>query len=638
MKMCSLASLSSGGGTLTFSCLCFLFGLVATAQAQVEISLGSFETRQHKLQGEVVLLSDSVFEVRNMEYDGLGPDAYFWADTSSTPSAVTGFRLLDGSPSNGCGQTTLPPGSGRTFRVEFPDGTTIYDIVGGSISVWCEAFSANFGEVVVDQTLLEASSTLPSLDAGEGPALECAATGQDPEGPEEVSLGNFETRQHKLQGEVVLLSDSVFEVRNMEYDGLGPDAYFWADTSSTPSAVTGFRLLDGSPSNGCGQTTLPPGSGRTFRVEFPDGTTIYDIVGGSISVWCEAFSANFGEVIVDQTLLEAYNTLPSLDAGEGPALECAEQKPSITSTPPMYNCEELTPDFQVRWKVVEGGSEIAFELIARIEDDEYMSFGVSGSATAAEMIGGDVVVADWFNGGARATDYFMESKGPCTFREGVCSDASAGGTNDIASNSVSGERDDERGLTLIRYRRSTTAPSDTETTVEGVVLDHVMPVTPGALTPLIWALGSVDLDKGLPFYHRLGVSVDLLQWELGRSPAVDNCMPLDATNDQEDVSDTPTDENGNVVPFFRPTLTNVEEFRATIGPSGGERGYSAITNGRAGWGIAWYLNGTKTKLERWGVLPTLFGVHCGFPVLSISPLLYLPRVWPLLLLFANEWI
>ena len=31
-------------------------------------------------------------------------------------------------------------------------------------------------------------------------------------------------------------------------------------------------------------------------------------------------------------------------------------------------------------------------------------------------------------------------------------------------------------------------------TTECVVLDHVMPMTPGALMPLIWSLGSVDLE------------------------------------------------------------------------------------------------------------------------------------------------
>lgn len=80
------------------------------------------------------------------------------------------------------------------------------------------------------------------------------------------------------------------------YDGFAPVVYFWADTSARPTA-TGFRLNDGAPTRGCGVTPLPAADGTmTFRVEFPENRSILDIRGGSISVWCEAFRANFGEV------------------------------------------------------------------------------------------------------------------------------------------------------------------------------------------------------------------------------------------------------------------------------------------------------------------------------------------------------
>jgi hypothetical protein len=32
----------------------------------------------------------------------------------------------------------------------------------------------------------------------------------------------------------------------------------------------------------------------TQRVEFPEGVTIDDYLGGSLSVWCEQFAAKFG--------------------------------------------------------------------------------------------------------------------------------------------------------------------------------------------------------------------------------------------------------------------------------------------------------------------------------------------------------
>ena len=104
------------------------------------------------------------------------------------------------------------------------------------------------------------------------------------------------SRAHRLAGQVVILSERVLEVRGFVYDGQAPAAYFWIDTRSTPSS-DGVILLDGAPTNSCGKDELRAADGsKTYRVEFPEGTSVRDYLGGSISVWCEVASANFGEV------------------------------------------------------------------------------------------------------------------------------------------------------------------------------------------------------------------------------------------------------------------------------------------------------------------------------------------------------
>ena len=529
------------------------------------LTVGSFTTRAHDLEGQVVALSDRVMEVRNFVYDGLGPAAYFWADTNSVPSSG-GFRLLDASPSNSCGKESLPEGRQDTFRFEFPNGMTIHDIVGGSISVWCEAFSANFGEVIVDSPAL---GLLPTAAAGGGPQLECAA----------LTLGSFTNRAHDLAGEVVALSDRVMEVRNFNYDGLGPAAYFWADASAVPSSG-GFRLLDASPSNSCGTERLPEARQDTFRFEFPDGMTIHDIDGGSISVWCEAFSANFGEVVVNTDL--ALASLPAAANGGGPSLECGQAAPSLAPTPPGYNCEELSSDFQVRWRV-ENNNEIKIELIGRIDDDGYMGFGVSGDESRALMVGGDPVVADFFGGQPRARDFYMSDRAQCSVETGVCPDTAGSFSNDIISNSVSGDRQD--GLTLVRFSRPV-VPSNVDDETSGYAVDQAIKVQPGDLTSVIWALGPLDRESGNPFFHSIGFSRDLIQFDFGRRIA-DNCSPLTTEDDDEE----------EIFPFLRPVLKDVTEFHAVIGPSGGDRGYASIALGRTPWGIAWYLNGKLSLSE-----------------------------------------
>ena len=413
--------------------------LHATFTAAAELSLGSFrQPTAHGLSGEVYALSDTVLEVRNFQYDGLGPDAYFWADTGSPTDS--GYLLPD---EVGCGDETLTEGTGQTIRFEFPEGKTLKDFAGGTISVWCDFANQNFGDVMVPD--LSALQTLKVAADGEGPALQCRSSGSS--GVEELDIGTFENTSHQLSGQVVALSDSVLEVRNFRYDGLGPDAYFWADTGRPSSG--GFRLLD---ENECARDRLGQGTGQTIRFEFPEGQTLKDIAGGSISVWCEDFSENFGDVTIPA--MPTLNTLRVAAEGEGPDFVCRDNISALAKTPEGYSCETLNDDYQVRWKVE--GDQINFELLGRIDDGVYMGFGVSGDPSKAEMIGADPVIADFFENEFRARDYYLSSRGQCSENDGACPD-NGPFEDDVLASSVSGEQDGD--LTLIRYSRPLT-PTD----------------------------------------------------------------------------------------------------------------------------------------------------------------------------------
>ncbi|KAL7580488.1 hypothetical protein ACA910_003620 [Epithemia clementina (nom. ined.)] len=343
---------------------------------------------------------------------------------------------------------------------------------------------------------------------------------------------------------------------------------------------------------------------------------------------------------------------------------------SIALTPSSYNCEALAANFQVRWSVdiVNNNDVLNMELLLLEEQDSsldnnnvYMSFGVSGEASRARMVGGDVVVADYWGGTPRAVDYLMSAKDECSsedgvvFDTGVCPEDNAslnGFTNDIAN--VSGVRDTTTGLTLIQYQRPATLVTnvnDLAGSRQETPVDQAIDVTPGVFTTVIWALGLVQADTGYPSFHSIGYSEDLIQFEFGRQPVVDNCVPLvevpvggdddddddgansttsnsttttpppeedsnstlvddDDDDDDDDDSDsaavnnttttpstgvntTTTNNNNNTTnPYVRPVLTNVVEFRATIGPAGGVRGYQAITGGRTPSEdqVAWYIN------------------------------------------------
>jgi Electron transfer DM13 len=134
--------------------------------------------------------------------------------------------LLEAKPSGSCEGTPLDSSANGkiNYRVEFPEGKSIYDIVNGSISVWCRAFDANFGEVIVKESLL-----VGLTDTLDGPALECS-TPPPPPPPStnnptpfstgsELSLGSLTQRYHLVSGEVVIISDRIIEINNFSYDG-----------------------------------------------------------------------------------------------------------------------------------------------------------------------------------------------------------------------------------------------------------------------------------------------------------------------------------------------------------------------------------------------------------------------------------
>jgi Electron transfer DM13 len=217
---------------------------------------------------------------------------------------------------------------------------------------------------------------------------------------EPLFLGSLSSQGHLVSGDVWLLSEKILEIRNFTYDGTAPATYFWLDTSPTPSE-TGMIVQDGFPSLGCALSTsdptLPEALGVSQRVEFPGDLSIFNFLGGSLSVWCVEFSANFGSIVFNETL-------PGPVPSSGAETECADDDsvgiPEMFVTPEGFNCEELNPKeapiggapLQVRWKV--DGDWLDVELVGRLLENEYFGFGVSGFPNErTEMIGADVQIA-----------------------------------------------------------------------------------------------------------------------------------------------------------------------------------------------------------------------------------------------------
>lgn len=182
----------------------------------------------------------------------------------------------------------------------------------------------------------------------------------------------------------------------------------------------------------------------------------------------------------------------------------------------------------------------------------------------------DVAIAYRNGESFEAVDFFMEGRFPCTNGEGVCPDEDLepnSGTNDFSG--VSGESKGD--LTKVLYSRSLTAAD--------AVADR--PISTSGPTFITWALGPLNPDSLLPLFHgettfpRTNVSI-----EFGRAPqnACTNKLVV-------------MEEDEPVPGFIRPTISNMTEITARIGPPAGSRGYAGITAG-ASWGFAWYMSPT----------------------------------------------
>ena len=152
---------------------------------------------------------------------------------------------------------------------------------------------------------------------------------------EGIGLGNLINRQHGIGGTVYAIDEKTLLIKGFTYDGAGPDAFFWAGTQGLPS---GIGTILPYPFEGkfyeYEDQSAPILNGRfsgdkNIKLTLPDTLKATDIKW--LSVWCRAFSANFGDLIFPDNL--------SLDE-------------HIHETPTVLNTEsgpESGPDTESSW-------------------------------------------------------------------------------------------------------------------------------------------------------------------------------------------------------------------------------------------------------------------------------------------------
>ncbi|XP_071866433.1 DM13 and DOMON_DOH domain-containing protein skeletor isoform X4 [Bombus fervidus] len=504
--------------------------------------IGKLSELHHGVSGEVYAVDGRTLFIKDFTYDGEAPTAYFYVGTSKSPNG-NGIRLRDERGSS----NTLKRYRRKDITLTLPDGKTLSNVKW--FAVWCDEFSVNFGDVRIPR-------------------------GFDYPKPQKLAALNG---VHGVSSEPIVVVDAqTLLIPSFSYDGEAPDAKFWVGAGPSPSPQ-GIRVPD---ENGKEQP-LRRYDRKAIVLTLPGDLTIHQI--GHFGVWCEAFTVDFGHVQIPQGL----NVPPSL-------------KMLGVSPQSKLNCEVLEDRlaFEVRWAVA--GDSIVAQLVGKLDDGQYMAFGLSANPERSLMVGGDVVVA-WVDKQTLqgyAVDYFLDAKSQCSGGRGSCPDTRIQeNTNSIRL--LNAALVD--GYSIVTYQRPLKTNDE---------LDHQI-LTNGSQA-IIWAIGPLNERQEVSF-HSDYLKTDRFI-DFGRPP-VWNCPVPDHEHSQVFAdSDDPRDSDNQqlVVTTRRPQrvatpapaakddaweIPAIQCYEpedgvlyAQMGPTGGKHGYPAIT-GHVGWGISWYING-----------------------------------------------
>ncbi|XP_066600483.1 protein Skeletor, isoforms B/C isoform X2 [Prorops nasuta] len=482
--------------------------------------IGNLQTFGHGIKGRAYAVDERTIFIKGFSYDGTAPDAFFWVGNTPMPNP-SGFLVPYPEDFPGRDPPELRAYDNVDVILKLPQGKKLRDIKW--LSVWCRRFTVDFGHVFI-----------PDLEP-----------------PKHRLLPEFSRLAHGLRsGNITILDSKTIYIPDLHYDGAGPDAYFWVGNGTEPSSL-GIKV----PNQVGSLEPLKGYQGEDIEIVLPGNLTVYDI--DWLAVWCVMYRHNFGHVLIPKDL----DVPPAL--GQTKITTSSSPAPA-TSNRELSNCKEmLNGRVQVQWELF--GEDVQIRVSGRIQEDQYVAFGLSGIEGRSEMLGGDVVVVayDKRTGNFIAEDYYMSDLAQCDGKKGVCPDERVGGRNDAIL--LHGER--KHDVTTVTYTR----PLRTNEPVKDKMI-------PESETSVIAAIGSLNSRGEANAHQSFDATTDDIRIDF-TSRNIHQC-----TNSLYDLTDVETLSTWTPAVIFDQT-----NFSAKIGPTGGKRGYTRIT-GQPSWGIAWYIN------------------------------------------------
>ena len=261
------------------------------------IEVGELQTKQHGVGGTVYRVDEHTLLLKGFTYDGKGPDAFFYVGAMGTPSTAVGtilpypfenkfYKYDDQNASIIQGRFD----GNQDIRLTTPHSLKTSDIKW--LSVWCRAFSIDFGSFYFDHPDSSEDGSQKSVTITNISIADDTVNNH-------IKVGESHTIQHEVGGTVYKIDDHSLFVEGFTNDGKGPDAFFWAGTEGTPLTSIGTILPYPFKNKFYKYTdkTAPIINGRfsgkeNITLKTPPSLKTSDIKW--LSVWCRAYSIDFG--------------------------------------------------------------------------------------------------------------------------------------------------------------------------------------------------------------------------------------------------------------------------------------------------------------------------------------------------------
>lgn len=167
-------------------------------------SLGKLNTYAHQVTGEVYVIDEYTFLIKNFFYDGLAQDAFFWVGATVRPSNI-GFIIPDEK-----GRTNrLRRYSNQDITLRLAEDKKISSLKW--LSIWDIRDNHNLADVYIPE-------------------------GFEPPSAKKISEFTRGTSGSTIKSGVVTIIDSrTIRIPDFYFDGSSNSAYFWVGTGPAPN-------------------------------------------------------------------------------------------------------------------------------------------------------------------------------------------------------------------------------------------------------------------------------------------------------------------------------------------------------------------------------------------------------------------